>query len=139
MARVLAEAKPTSAEMLQGAKDYATALRGKPQTHLECRAMRHAWRQRSAIRLINPKTRRDLPVIRIEFECERGCEVIRHDMLVVKKLRDNNFEVIDRLHPSYVYPEAYPIPGVPRGVRASTIIWQEFVRRQASSVLPAES
>lgn len=141
MARVMADAdrKPTSAEIKAGQRELTATLKTKPETHLKCRTMRHAWTQKNVVRLIKPQTRRDLPILVIDFVCDRGCDVVRHDTLVVRQLRNGDgYEVIERLHPSYTYPESYPIPGIPRGVRSSTIYWQEFVRRQAETIAHVE-
>jgi hypothetical protein len=126
--------EPTKRQLSEGRARLASEISKKSATVLKCRSLRHAWDQQNAARLINPQTRRDLPLLRIDFRCERGCDVVRHDYLIVRKLSDGSLSVIERLPTSYTYPEEYPIPGIPRGVQSSTIIWQEFVRRQAEKI-----
>lgn len=139
MARTAAPAKKaTSAEIQKGQREFTAAIQTKPVAHVRCRAMRHAWTQKNVIRLREPQTRRDLPVLIIDFECERGCNVVRHDMLVVRKLGNNQYRIIERLKPTYDRPDDYQIPGIPRGVQPSTILWQEYVRRQAEQIARAE-
>lgn len=135
MATVLAEAKPpTSAEIRAGKRAFAAALATKSEVQIKCRALRHAWDQKNAARLINPQTRRDLPIIVIDLRCRRGCNVTAQDTLVVRPLEDNLFTIIERLPRRYYRPDDYPIPGIPRGASTNDILWQDFIRRQAENI-----
>jgi hypothetical protein len=138
MVRVTTRVAPTKKELTEGRNRLIAELREKSETSLICRSLRHAWSQHNAARLIPPRTKRDLPVIRMDFVCERGCDVVRHDTLVVRAMPDGSYSVVERLPAYYSYPEDYPIPGIPRGVQPSTIIWQEYVRRQQEEIAHAE-
>lgn len=122
---------------------FLSALRDKPLEEVVCRGVKHAWTVYNEPRVIeNPETRRDLPIMRIDLICERGGQAhpIRHETFVVKRIpgTSNEYKVLERLDASYTYPHGYQIPGIPRGVKPSTIIWQEFVRRRGAHVVHSD-
>lgn len=129
------------ADIARGTKLLAEALAGKDDVELTCRGMRHAWKE-SGLTWQMPTERYDLPVIRLNWTCSRGCGVKRQDLLTVKPARRNrSYSIVSRSVGHYTYPEGYQIPGIPRGVKPSTVIWQEYVRRameNAANAAPGE-
>ena len=129
----------TPAEIAKGTQVLADALANKDDTELTCRGMRHAWEHQN---LTYQQGHGDLPVIKISWECMRGCGVTRYDLLTVKPIgRSRSFKIVDRSVGHSTYPVGYQIPGIPRGVKPSIVIWQEYVRRAMQDVagaLPGE-
>jgi len=126
-------------EVEAGTKVYEAAIRKTSDTHFMCRQMKHAWTRKPGanVRVTLPAMRGDLPTITTLYVCMRGCGVVRKDRLTVKQISPGNYRVIDKSPPSYEYPDGYQIPGIPRGVRPSIILQQEYVRRANEEIANA--
>lgn len=124
-------------EIEAGTRLLAKAITSKPIEQLTCRAMRHAWVRKGSVVFTKASTKRGLPTVRIVWECTRGCGVERHDVLIVKETSGGSYTIVDRRPGTYVYPEDYPIPGVPRGVQPSVVYWQEYIRRANQEIAKA--
>ena len=129
----------TNAEIASGAKVYETAIRKASDTSFMCRQMKHAWTRKPGqnVRISLPVTKGDLPTLTTTYVCMRGCGVIRHDRMTIRQISPGSYRVIDKSAPKYEYPEGYQIPGVPRGVRPSVILQQEYVRRNNEEIANA--
>jgi hypothetical protein len=128
-----------TADIAAGTKVYEAAIKKTSDTNFMCRQMKHAWTRKPGtnVQVNLPVTRGDLPTITTIYVCMRGCGVIRKDRLTVKQISVGNYRVIDKAAPIYEYPDGYRIPGIPRGVRPSIILQQEYVRRANEEIANA--
>lgn len=102
----------------QAAALLASALRDLPEKWVICRDVRHAWAVLNDFHVVG-----DASDIQRELVCMR-CETVRFEIY----LRQRNGS-LEKVSQSYAYPEGYQIPGVPRGVKPSSIVQQEQYRR----------
>lgn len=116
----------TAEEVKEAQKRVAKGLRTLPDNFLDCRDLKHSWRKINNYRPREMHTEggkaktRISPLLYRTLECVR-CATQRTDVIYAR--------TFERLSVSYDYPEAYTMPGVPRGVKSSTILRQEAVRR----------
>lgn len=116
----------TQDEIKEAQKRVAKGLRSLPENFLDCRDLKHSWRKVSNYRPREMHTEggksktRISPLLYRTLECQR-CGTVRTDTIYAR--------TFERLSVSYDYPEAYTMPGVPRGVKSSVILRQEAVRR----------
>lgn len=125
----------SQADLDEAKKRIARGLRTLPDNFLDCRDLKHNWRKVNNYRpreqhIEGGKQRsRISPLLYRVLECER-CGTTRTDVIYAR--------TFERLSVSYDYPETYQMPGVPRGVKSSTILRQEAVRRAMLEAAKAE-
>lgn len=116
-------------------KELSHALRTLKGDYLMCRdpGVRHPWEVVVDMHVVEMKQegRRKVPMIGRESVCGR-CGTTKSETWMVGA---NGLEKIGN---DYDYPVDYSIPGVPRGVKSSTVIWQEQYRRAMEDVARAE-
>lgn len=110
----------------KAAKELAEALKVLPDNWVVCRDVRHAWSVLNDFHVVG--TAAD---IQRELVCMR-CETVRYETY----LRQRN-GTLEKTGQSYQYPGGYQIPGVPRGVKPSSIVQQEQYRRAMERVAGA--
>lgn len=131
--------KSTRQELEEAQIRIAEGLKKLPEQYIECRGMLHAWEVLNDFRL----TSANVPgprFLRRDLRCMRGCGVVRHDTFLLRFQRGEPI-ISEKLHSHYSYPDDYQMPGIPRGVKRSTIIWQESFRRameNAGGAVPGE-
>lgn len=119
-----------------GKSQARAALQSKPSIQLYCRGLQHSWDARAAAtRIVNPQTKRELPLLQIDRRCLRGCDVTRHELFVVRRVRNSqSLEIVERLASRYTYPKGYLLGNLnlPKGLRKSMIVWQEIITRDVN-------
>lgn len=116
----------------------AASLKTLSDPFLVCRDVRHAWVVENNFHVTPSQQeggRVRITHIARDLACMR-CNTWRHEHYVMTK-----HDGLEKVGQSYEYPEAYQIPGVPRGVKPSTIISQEVYRRaleEAAHAQPGE-
>jgi hypothetical protein len=107
-------------------KTLAKALTTLPMKYLECRdpGIRHPWSIVNDMHVAEVWQERGRKIMHVARDsiCSR-CGTLKTEMFIVG---NNGLEKIGNY---YTYPEDYKIPGVPRGVKPSTVLWQEQYRR----------
>lgn len=119
----------------QAAKALAGALTTLPDQYVACRDLRHAWlKVINDFHVVSSQSAKGgakaAAIIYRDVQCIR-CETIRHEQYSMTKYG------LEKTHQTYEYVEGYQIPGVPRGVKPSTIIQQEQYRRAMERVAKA--
>ena len=124
----------TKAELNAIQEQVAERLRQQPTSFVYCRdpGIRHAWMIENDFHDI-PITQvgRRLAMLGRDEVCAR-CNTVKRETFVVQK-----GGVIEKVSTSYDYPDGYQMAGVPRGVKRSTIIYQENYRRAMEAVANA--
>lgn len=115
----------------EAAKTLRNGLRKLPDNFMACRDMKHAWMVEHDF-FVEPQAveGRNIKSIRRILICGR-CETRRHERYIQGKYG------LDKLSQWYENPENYQIPGVPRGVKSSSVIQQESYRRAMEKVAHA--
>jgi hypothetical protein len=107
-------------------KDMEAAVSRLSGQFLDCRdpGLRHAWKLVNNMHVVSQtmEGRRKLMHLGRTEECIR-CGCIKEERFLYTK------DGIEKQGQSYTYPEGYLMPGIPRGVKPSTIIYQEQFRR----------
>lgn len=122
----------TKAELDEAQKVIARGLKKLPDNFLDCRDLTHNW---DKVQDYRPQQQtmeggsRISPLLYRLLECNR-CGATRTDVIYKR--------TGERLSVSMKYPEGYQMPGVPRGVKRSTILRQESVRRANMAAAKAE-
>lgn len=122
----------------KAAANLATSLKTLPDQFIVCRDVRHAWAVLTDYHVTPSQHeggRKVMLILRV-LVCMR-CDTQRHEFYAMGR----GYDGLEKTHQHYVYPEAYQIPGVPRGVKPSNIIQQESYRRAMEKVahaLPGE-
>lgn len=114
-------------------KTLEQALTVLPDHYIACRDVRHAWSTENDFHVYQQaqeKGRRTMHIAR-DLVCMR-CGTLRHEVYIATRNAG-----LEKISQSYEYPEAYAIPGVPRGVKPSSIIQQEAWRRAMERVANA--
>ena len=128
--------RPSTSEENAARKQLAAGLAKLPDTYVDCRDMRHAWRVQNDFHVVKQtQVGRKVTHVGRNLRCRR-CPTIRNEVYLI---RANGLEKISQ---SYSYPEDYMLPGVPRGVKPSWIVQQEQFRRAMERVggaLPGQS
>jgi len=112
-------------------RDLANGLARLPDNWVMCRDMRHAWSVEHDF-WVEPSQSvgRRTESIRRELVCMR-CGTFRVEHYLSGRYG------LDKVSQSYVYPTDYQIPGVPRGVKPSSVVQQEQFRRAMEKVAKA--
>lgn len=117
-------------------KEMATSFRGLSDKFLDCRdpGLRHKWDRVNDLHVTEQYREGGVQVMYLARteECER-CGTIKEERFV--NTRDGGVEKIGQ---TYTYPEGYSMPGVPRGVKPSVIVYQEQWRRAMERVAGAK-
>lgn len=107
-------------------KQMEAAVGALPSQYLDCRdpGLRHPWRLVNNLHVIEQTTEGRAKILYLgrTSECER-CGCVKDERFIYTK------NGIEKQGHSYHYPEGYLLPGIPRGVKPSTIIYQEQFRR----------
>lgn len=127
----------TKDEIAEAQAKVAEGLKQLPENFLDCRDLKHSWQKQANYRPreqhMEPGTgqvkTRVSPLLYRNLVCTR-CGTGRTDVIYAR--------TYERLSVSYTYPENYQMPGVPRGVKSSTILRQESVRRAMEEVANAQ-
>ena len=103
---------------------------------LDCRdpGLRHAWTRENDFHVIEQSMERGSTgkfVFLGRTEICARCGTVKHERFQVGK------KGVEKIGQSYEYPEGYLMPGIPRGVKPSTIIYQEQYRRAMEAVAKA--
>lgn len=120
---------------VKSSKEVQKKIEGLSDTFLDCRdpGLRHAWVRHNDFHVIEMQTvgKKIAALGRVE-QCAR-CGTVKKERFIVGR------SGIEKTGQSYEYPEGYLMPGVPRGVTPSTIIYQESYRRAMERVANAEA
>lgn len=133
-------ARSTQKELDEAQVRIAEGLKKLPEQYVECRGMLHAWEVLNDFRMTGQHGQRGPRFLRRDLQCMRGCGVVRHDTFLLRFHRGEPL-ISEKLHSSYTYPDDYQIPGIPRGVKRHTIVYQEQFRRameHAGGAVPGE-
>lgn len=116
-------------------KDLINRIKGLESTYLDCRdpGLRHAWKLLNDMHVTQMSKEKGGIVQGLgrESQCLR-CSTVKHERFVVTK------QGIEKIGQSYEYPEGYLMPGIPRGVKPSVVIYQEQYRRAMEKVAKAQ-
>lgn len=100
-------------------------VKNLPPNYLDCRdpGLRHQWDKTADFHVIKMATTgRKIEGLGRTETCLR-CGCVKNERFIVTK------HGIEKVGHSYDYPEGYLLPGIPRGVMPSTVIYQENYRR----------
>lgn len=109
----------------------ALALEDMPDQYLACRGMRHAWAVMNDFYIMAGDI--GARFLRRDLTCTRDCGTIRHDTWLLGRSRNGVPTITQKLPAHYAYPADYQLHGVPRGVKSSTLVFQEELRRYVST------
>lgn len=109
-------------------------IKGMTDTFLDCRdpGLRHAWVRENDFHVLEVSQestgrKRGLIFLGRTEVCGR-CDTRKEERFIVGK------SGVEKTGQSYIYPEGYLMPGIPRGVKPSTVIYQEQYRRATKRV-----
>lgn len=121
-----------------GSRELEEAVSKLPSEFVDCRdpGLRHAWDLVNNMHVLEQTTegRRRVMFLGRDEECQR-CGTVKHERFIYTK------NGIEKSGQTYEYPEGYIMPGIPRGVKPSVVIYQEQFRRsmeEAARALPGE-
>lgn len=102
---------------------FKSAIEKLPDAYLRCRDLKHAWKVDHDFH-VEPSVTEGAKVVLLRrvLKC-RDCATLRVEHFIQGRYG------LDKTGTYYVHPEDYHAPGVPRGVRISTIVQQESYRR----------
>lgn len=102
---------------------------------LDCRdpGLRHAWMRENDFHTIPlEQAGKKLAALGREEVCMR-CGTVKRERFVVLP-----GGVLEKISQSYEYPEGYLMPGIPRGVTPSVVVYQEQYRRAMEAAANAK-
>lgn len=129
--------RTTVEQVKQAEKDISKRLRTLPENFLDCRdpGIRHAWMKDLDFHVIEARAERGgakaIMLGRVEI-CDR-CGCVKEEKFIVGR------SGIEKIGQKYIYPDQYLIPGVTRGVKKSSVVWQENYRRAMERVASVSS
>jgi hypothetical protein len=130
--------KPPRATFAPGTaarRDLEKALEGVDERYLYCRdpGIRHPWEVVVDFHVITDTQEgsRRLPIVARDSVCSR-CGTQKQERFYATKNRG-----LEKYANHYTYPEDYQLAGVPRGVKPSSVIWQEGYRRSLEKAVGA--
>ena len=118
----------TAKAKTKGAKNnpfVKARVKNLPANFLDCRdpGLRHKWDKTADFHVIKMATTgKKIEALGRTETCER-CGSVKQERFIVGQ------NGIEKVGHSYDYPEGYLLPGIPRGVMPSTVIYQENYRR----------
>jgi hypothetical protein len=119
---------------LKASAEVAKKVKGLTDQFLDCRdpGLRHAWVRENDFHVIKMATtgRRKIEALGRTEVCGR-CGTVKNERFI------NGTGGIEKVGQSYDYPQGYLMPGIPRGVTPSTIVYQEQYRRTMERVAGA--
>lgn len=111
--------------------EVAKKVKSLNDEFLDCRdpGLRHSWHRLNDFHPISlAQAGRKLAALGREEQCSR-CETVKKERFVV-----HPGGRLKKIGQSYDYPEGYLMPGIPRGVTPSEIVYQEQYRRTMEKV-----
>lgn len=126
--------KPAKRGGAKATAEVEVKIKGMSDTFLDCRdpGLRHAWVRENDFHVIKMASagRRKIEALGRTEVCGR-CGTVKNERFVVEKTG------IEKIGQSYDYPQGYLMPGIPRGVTPSVIVYQEQYRRTMERVARA--
>jgi hypothetical protein len=125
----------TAAQLAEAQKEIAGRMKALPENYLDCRdpGIRHAWMVDNnfhQVPQVKATSSGSLKMLSRIESCGR-CGCVKIEFFSVTS------GGIEKVSQKYEYPEGYLMPGVPRGVKQSTVVWQENYRRAMQKVARA--
>lgn len=119
-------------------KQIRAKVKDLNENFLDCRdpGLRHAWMRLNDFHVMEQSveagSKGKIVLLGREEVCGR-CDTIKRERFQVTK------QGVEKIGQSYDYPQGYLMPGVPRGVTPSVIVYQEQYRRAMERVAGASA
>lgn len=122
-------------DMTTAHREITKRVKKLSDTFIDCRdpGLRHAWMRENDFHVVAMQTvGKKIEALGRDEVCMR-CGTVKHEKFIVGR------NGIEKTGQSYEYPQGYAMPGVPRGVKPSTVIHQEQYRRAMERAAKAEA